>query len=66
MGGGGERTDEYGSDGAVTVDDVQGGGSYGDTLQDQDLGSEGGGNEGVEGLHYWVAWSIAGMSYQQV
>ena len=50
MGNGDQGADEYGSGGASTGNDVQGGGPYGDTLQDRELGSDRGDAEGAEGV----------------
>ena len=50
MGVGGKDTDEYGRDGARTVNDVQGVGSESATLQEQELGFEGGYSEGAGGV----------------
>ena len=50
LGGGGEVDGKYESNGAVTGDDVKGSGSDGATLRDQELGSDGGNDEGFGGV----------------
>ena len=49
MGGDGKVTEKYGSDGAGTGDDIQGGGSEGAALWEQELVSDRGNYEGTVG-----------------
>ena len=47
MGGGGEGSDEDGREGVDTGNDVQGGGSYGDILREQEFDSNRGNADGT-------------------